>query len=42
LLQGADFGVLDESFDSLDPENLRRALRWVFARAKTVLVMAHS
>lgn len=41
LLQGAEFVVLDESFASLDPENLRGALRCVLARAKTVLVIAH-
>jgi ATP-binding cassette subfamily B protein len=41
LLQGAELVVLDESFASLDPENLRRALGCVLARAKTVLVIAH-
>jgi ATP-binding cassette subfamily B protein len=41
LLQGAELVVLDESFASLDPENLRRALRCVLDRAKTLLVIAH-
>jgi ATP-binding cassette subfamily B protein len=41
LLQGAELIVLDESFASLDPENLRRALRCVLGRAKTLLVIAH-
>jgi ATP-binding cassette subfamily B protein len=41
LLQGAEFVVLDESFASLDPENLGRALNCVLDRAKTLLVIAH-
>lgn len=41
LLQGAELVVLDESFASLDPENLRRALQCVLARARTLLVIAH-
>jgi len=41
LLQGAELVVLDESFASLDPENLRRALQCVLDRAKTLLVIAH-
>ena len=41
LLQGADLVVLDESFASLDPENLRRALDCVLARAPALLVIAH-
>ncbi len=41
LLGGADLIVLDESFASLDPENLRRALRCVLERAPTLLVIAH-
>jgi ATP-binding cassette subfamily B protein len=41
LLQGADVVVLDESFASLDPETLRRALRCVLERAATLLVIAH-
>lgn len=42
LLQEADLMVLDESFASLDPENLRRALQCVLARAPTLWVIAHS
>ena len=41
ILQGADLIVLDETFASLDPENLRRALRCVLKRAPTLLVIAH-
>lgn len=41
LLQNADVIILDESFGALDPENLRRALRCVLERAKTILVIAH-
>ena len=41
LLQRAEMIVLDESFAALDPENLRRALRCVLARAPTLLVIAH-
>ena len=41
LLQHAELVVLDESFASLDPENLRRALNCVLARAPTLLVIAH-
>ena len=41
LLQGADLVVLDESFASLDPENLRRALTCVQAHARSLLVVAH-
>jgi len=41
LLQKADLTILDESFGSLDPENLFRALKCVLERAKTVLVIAH-
>jgi ATP-binding cassette subfamily B protein len=41
LLQGAEVVVLDESFASLDPETLRRALRCVLERAATLLVIAH-
>lgn len=41
LLQRAELIVLDESFAALDPENLRRALRCVFERAATLLVIAH-
>ena len=41
LLQKADLVVLDESFASLDPENLQRALNCVLVRAPTLLVIAH-
>ncbi len=41
LLQGASLIVLDESFASLDPENLRRALSCVLVRAPALLVIAH-
>ena len=41
LLQGAELVVLDESFASLDPENLERALSCVVKRARTLLVIAH-
>ncbi|MES2638400.1 MAG: ABC transporter ATP-binding protein [Myxococcota bacterium] len=41
LLQNADVVVLDESLAALDPDNLRRALRCVFARARAVVVIAH-
>jgi len=34
LLQGADMIILDESFGALDPETLRRALRYVELAAK--------
>jgi len=33
--------VLDESFASLDPENLRQCLDCGLKRAKTLLVVAH-
>jgi ATP-binding cassette subfamily B protein len=41
LLQKADLIVLDESFASLDPENLYQAMQCVLNRATTVLVIAH-
>lgn len=41
LLQGADVVCLDESFAALDPENLRRTLDCVTARATTLVVNAH-
>jgi ABC-type transport system involved in cytochrome bd biosynthesis fused ATPase/permease subunit len=41
LLQGSDLVVLDESFASLDPENLRKALSCVLERTETILVIAH-
>ena len=41
LLQKSDLIILDESFGSLDPENLFRSLKCVLDRARTVLVIAH-
>lgn len=41
LLQEADLVILDESFGTLDPENLNRAMRCVLKRAPTLMVIAH-
>ena len=41
LLQDAQLTVLDESFAALDPETLRECLNCAFARARTLLVIAH-
>lgn len=41
LLQRADLVILDESFASLDPENMQVALECVLRRAPTLLVIAH-
>lgn len=41
LLQNADLVILDESFASLDPENMQIALGCVLKRATTLLVIAH-
>ncbi len=41
LLQRADVIILDESFASLDPESLERALSTVLRRASALLVIAH-
>ncbi|MBI4322229.1 MAG: ABC transporter ATP-binding protein [Chloroflexi bacterium] len=41
LLHGADLVIFDESFGSLDPENLLRALRCAIERSRTLLVIAH-
>ena len=41
LLQGAELFLLDESFAALDPATLRRALEATFARAGTLVVIAH-
>ncbi len=41
LLQKADIIILDESFASLDPESLERALTTVLRRASALLVVAH-
>jgi len=41
LLQKADLLVLDESFAALDPDSLEQALRCVWRRAPTLVVIAH-
>jgi len=41
LLQDADLVVLDETFGTLDPENLQRAMQCVLKRAPTLMVIAH-
>ena len=41
LVQRADLVVLDESFASLDPENLERALDCARRHANALLVVAH-
>ena len=41
LLQRSDLVILDESFASLDPENMQVALECVLKRAPTLLVIAH-
>jgi ATP-binding cassette subfamily B protein len=41
LLQDADLVVLDESLAALDPETFHCALRCVFDRGSTLLVIAH-
>ncbi len=41
LLQRASLVILDESFAALDPETLRLAMRCVFKRAPSLLVIAH-
>ena len=41
LLQKAEMIIFDESFASLDPVNLRRALECVLKRAPTLMVIAH-
>jgi ATP-binding cassette subfamily B protein len=41
LLQNTDLVVLDESFATLDPENLQQCLDCVRKRAKTLMVIAH-
>jgi len=41
LLQDADLVILDESFASLDPPNLRRSLQCVLERSRALLVIAH-
>lgn len=41
LLQKSDLVILDESFGTLDPENLKLSLKCVLKRAETLLVIAH-
>jgi ATP-binding cassette subfamily B protein len=41
LLQEADLVILDESFAALDPETLRRCLRFALEYSPTLLVIAH-
>ncbi|MDE3092050.1 MAG: ABC transporter ATP-binding protein, partial [Chloroflexota bacterium] len=41
LLQDADLVILDETFGTLDPENLQRAMNCVLNRAPTLMVIAH-
>jgi ATP-binding cassette subfamily B protein len=41
LLQDADLVILDETFGTLDPENLQRAMQCVLNRAPTLMVIAH-
>jgi ATP-binding cassette subfamily B protein len=41
LLQRAQMVILDESFASLDPENLHVALRTTMDRSETLMVIAH-
>ncbi|KFE68877.1 ABC transporter ATP-binding protein [Hyalangium minutum] len=41
LLQKSSLVILDESFAALDPETLRVAMRCVFERAPSLLVIAH-
>ena len=41
LLQEASLLVLDESFAALDPESLEQALRCVWRRVPTLVVIAH-
>jgi ABC-type transport system involved in cytochrome bd biosynthesis fused ATPase/permease subunit len=40
-LQDADVVILDESFAALDPDTLEQAMSCVYARAKTLLLIAH-
>jgi ATP-binding cassette subfamily B protein len=41
LFQEADLVILDESFSSLDPENLQKVMSCVKKRATTLIVIAH-
>jgi ATP-binding cassette subfamily B protein len=42
LLQGGGVVILDESFGALDPETMGRALDCALARARTLVVIAHT
>ncbi len=41
LMQDAQLTIMDESFAALDPETLKQCLNCVFARARTLMVIAH-
>lgn len=41
LLQGAELVLLDESFAALDPETIQKAVGYVLAQKKTLIVIAH-
>lgn len=41
LLQGAPLTIMDESFAALDPATLEQCLQCAFARAETLVVIAH-
>jgi ATP-binding cassette subfamily B protein len=41
LMQDAQLTIMDESFAALDPETLKKCLNCVFARARTLMVIAH-
>ncbi len=41
LMQDAQLTIMDESFAALDPETLKQCLSCVFARARTLMVIAH-
>jgi ATP-binding cassette subfamily B protein len=41
LLQNPELIILDESFGSLDPETLHRALEYTLERAQSLVVIAH-
>lgn len=41
LLQGAELVLLDESFAALDPETIQKAVGYVLAQKKTLVVVAH-
>lgn len=41
LRADAPLTIMDESFAALDPETLKKCLNCVFARARTLMVIAH-